>query len=546
MSYLENLLHLKALNTMLKKGNLERRVFRQRAANFQLYHTKIMEDIKRLDTSRITIQVDGMNRENLLDALQLAQQSADDLDYNNVCECTLTFHTEDGERSPRLFIVLPDDLEAWDDSNPSTHRFRLYYMCSINSSDSKRENLHMHMHLADHPGYSLNRQQEFFQKYGDYVLRMLGMIRRGFSDEETQIPPLDSAYILWNYGADGNLSQKTIGPLVDKTIKYLENLSVPKWYPRLYITRTENFKIKQFLDMQEGDSAEGNLYRYMAKPKGTFWMCQEHACSPQSYNQLRNLDLFVRSIGGHVDIPQATIRVDLRSRIDLDRFCSLLRDSNHTFGIYIKMNSKESQSQITRLFSMLGSTRVLEINGFGGATPPQAYIHYASYLLTHQAAHKFIFVNLLNCPRQQEQCIYIPTPTCDLIELQKDVDDFRQSVEGGYAIFRKVKRGLNFQQALTKHGWSKLSLLGIHLGNYHVVLDLRKLADKDAYLFHTNIVQTKIAVASWECLQQATFVLTDSSYDSKDAGVKTDLAHLYQTPMSTKLPSLQNSGIVSG
>ncbi|KAG0028984.1 hypothetical protein BGZ82_008167 [Podila clonocystis] len=91
--------------------------------------------------------------------------------------------------------------------------FNSYYMFQENQQDYGSEddvdndtlqdqNAHdvpRHIHFSDHHGYVLNRPQEFFQIYGDYVLAMLEMLKRGYEDA---VPPLDNFEIL------GTLVQK--------------------------------------------------------------------------------------------------------------------------------------------------------------------------------------------------------------------------------------------------------------------------------------------------------------------------------------------------
>ncbi|KAG0098262.1 hypothetical protein BGZ93_000634, partial [Podila epicladia] len=57
------------------------------------------------------------------------------------------------------------------------------------------------------------------------------MARQGISDGTNEIPPLDTLKILWSLDTDitnNYLTENTIGPLVDKSISYLESLPVPE------------------------------------------------------------------------------------------------------------------------------------------------------------------------------------------------------------------------------------------------------------------------------------------------------------------------------
>lgn len=135
-----------------------------------------------------------------------------------------------------LFILLPSDLDSWDDSDTSTHLFRLHFLCHNYKEAGVREDMPQHVYLSNHPGYNLTEPQEFVQKYGDYVLRVLLMLKYGYSHGECEIPPLSTFNILWNCDMDifdVQLTRKTLQPLVDKAIAHLQYLSLPKWKSNL-------------------------------------------------------------------------------------------------------------------------------------------------------------------------------------------------------------------------------------------------------------------------------------------------------------------------
>ncbi|KAG0032915.1 hypothetical protein BGZ82_006329 [Podila clonocystis] len=103
----------------------------------------------------------------------------------------------------------------------------------------------------DYQRYLLQRQHEFFQAYGDYVLRMLLMTKSGHSNKFYEIPPLDTLKILWGCDPDtigSHINKDTIRILVDKAIAYFRRLSPPKWTKNLALHRDQTAVIKTFLD----------------------------------------------------------------------------------------------------------------------------------------------------------------------------------------------------------------------------------------------------------------------------------------------------------
>lgn len=122
-----------------------------------------------------------------------------------------------------LFLLLPEDLELWNDMDPGTHSFRLYFMCDTRSSSISGIQPR-HIHISEHEGYILDRPQEFLQLYGQYALTLLEMVKQGFSHSVYSVPSLDSFEILRlcrNASACHSLTQDNIVPLVDKAIDYI-------------------------------------------------------------------------------------------------------------------------------------------------------------------------------------------------------------------------------------------------------------------------------------------------------------------------------------
>ncbi|KAF9390078.1 hypothetical protein CPB97_009975 [Podila verticillata] len=227
------------------------------------------EEMEKLEMAGVTLQVDGMNQEQIQDEIQCNEQLVSQLDHCYMLQETLFRYNGHRELSPRFFIVLPTDLPAWDDSNISAHKFRLYYLCDINPDRDQSKDMLAHFHFANHPGYILNRPQEFFKVYGDYVLRMLMAVRKSCDILHSRrfrggtVPLKETLKNLWDsvrFNSDRRPS-KDITPLVDMAIKYLERLSPPKEYPTRKLTQLECIEVKSFFDIQDGDNATGDLCR---------------------------------------------------------------------------------------------------------------------------------------------------------------------------------------------------------------------------------------------------------------------------------------------
>ncbi|KAF9385436.1 hypothetical protein CPC16_007978, partial [Podila verticillata] len=242
-----------------KKLIEHRDTFLQIFGNAEYHLSKLLKHLELMREIRIKIEVDEKLEDQILDEIQEYQQNASVCEYQSACSEILKssgFLKSSGSPTPRRFLVLPADLSSWEDSDPTTHQFRLYFLCDTLSNDTNQSGLPQHWrywnlfnhpeynfdrpqhwHLSNHPGYSLDRPQKFFQVFGGLTLTMLKMVRQGASMEESIIPPLDTFEILWNVDSKiiGNrITKDTIRSLIDKSISYLQALPVAKCDRQLF------------------------------------------------------------------------------------------------------------------------------------------------------------------------------------------------------------------------------------------------------------------------------------------------------------------------
>ncbi|KFH74158.1 hypothetical protein MVEG_01371 [Podila verticillata NRRL 6337] len=143
-------------------------------------------------------------------------------------------------------------------------------MCRNYKEAGAREDIPQHVHLSNHPGYNLMEQQDFVQKYGDYVLRVLLMVKYGYFHGECEIPPLSTFNILWN--CDPEVFGVDIETLIDLC---------------------PNAAIKPYLVVQDGGNVESNLNRFIGPEGHVYWMCQAHAQQYLDHEILERLQEFV-------------------------------------------------------------------------------------------------------------------------------------------------------------------------------------------------------------------------------------------------------------
>ncbi|KAG0205525.1 hypothetical protein BGX31_002930, partial [Mortierella sp. GBA43] len=131
---------------------------------------------------------------------------------------------------PRLFIVLPKPKRRRDRmTHPLSKQFRLYFLCECgdHTIGAGRGNLPNKIHLAKHGGYDLDQPNEFFQRYGSYVLTMMKFVKYGVMAAGIAVPPLAIFKVVEGIETiqkSLGMTLDKVGSLVDETIKHIQEM----------------------------------------------------------------------------------------------------------------------------------------------------------------------------------------------------------------------------------------------------------------------------------------------------------------------------------
>lgn len=497
--------------------------FRQYTLNAYYFHSMLVKEIQSLDKAEIAIEVDGMGRGQVLSKLKDCQEELEEGMYNNTCwnmlVSPITYHSP----SPRLFIVLPSDLDSWNDTEPSTHQFRLYFLCdilTITKDGEKSKSLPQCVHLSSHQGYIIKQQQEFFHTYSDYVLKMLRIVKRGYTINELcgfgggEVPPLDSFKLLWNFNAytlGSQFTENSIGLAVDKAIEYLETLWPPKW-SEFGLNRSQRGAVKNYLDIQDGENAEGQLHRYVDSvdrgrsmydiERGVYWMCPQHHQQYFQPEPLQRLSKFVHGHAGYVDMQQATLRIDLGSKADADQFVALLTEAKYIFSITIKLCWKISRQCLEDLCRHIFKSKIilLEIDGVTLDIHPRDRTQHIGNLYSNGIvrSNNFTFLKLLNYPQPREQGLYMdryelllkysPTrPDYDWLELRRSFTMFDCCVAETSTASDLLRASNELQLKLEKYGMSDVTTFALYDRHWNALFDLKKKAFVEVHSLHLDL-----------------------------------------------------------
>ncbi|KAG0037179.1 hypothetical protein BGZ82_003024, partial [Podila clonocystis] len=508
--------------------NAARETFLQLVANARYYHILLMEEIARLDESGFKAQFGEIDRAQVLIQLQELEDQLPDWDYRNVCfNMFYGVQTKWDYATSKLFIVLPSDLKSWDDQTPSTRNFRLYFLCDNRMDVVAQSRIPQHVHISNHPGYNLLKPQEFFEKYGDYVLRVLWMVKLGYSNNACDIPSIQTPSILWKHThASSILTKCTIRKLVDKAIAHIEQISPPKWIMEPGLSRNRSAGIKEYFHVQEGDNAEGNLQRHIDSHQRVSWRCQVHKEQHFDWKHLIDLKGYVDGRMGHVDMQQARLQVSLQSYADSDQLQRRLAGITQSFNLSIKLSWNTTRTDVEKLCRTIAQrkTVALEIDGISVNIYPRGYVPYTRNIFADNVVPDtdtgLQLITVLNYPVLDEHCIHIgsfslqsglsPTRlTHSWVDLRADLDRFGKLISNAQEM-SECKAELRSVQK--KHGLSDTTIVTMHGGNWGAVFDLKDCAVVEAYSLDAACPRV---VHSSGSLRKLTVDLHDLKFDKE-------------------------------
>ncbi|KAK3848092.1 MAG: hypothetical protein J3R72DRAFT_518798 [Linnemannia gamsii] len=286
---------------------------------------------------------------------------------------------------PRLFVVLPQDPSGWDNVNPFSNKFRLYFLCECGEhtkSINSKTNIPHHIHIAKHEGYEIARPTEFFEQYGSYVLTILKMLKFGLTAAGVALPAL--SHLISKESIDQattalKLLQDTIVPGVDRVIDCIDNVSaydsvvggeVSESQDKAVGEVTEQMRSKEalegadlrkldtFLRGSDGNKVLGNLYRIVTTEGHVKWVCIDHYRENYNKTAAEEFRRAVDSVGGSFDENNGQVKVKLRSRVMAEQFYSALGKARSVYELDIYLDLEGSKSDLEALESALMKSRV--------------------------------------------------------------------------------------------------------------------------------------------------------------------------------------------
>ena len=238
---------------------------------------------------------------------------------------------------PRLFIVLPKTQGlSGKVKGLISDQFRLYFLCECGSHTMSEDARAPHqIHLAKHEGYDLEKPTVFFERYGDYVLTLMHMIKYGITTAGIVVPPLANSKIVDGIDtAQKHLDflKKNFAPLVDDTIKFLNDTNAKKEMGgELNANHTEFDQLEaiegadlrqleSYLKVKDQGRVLGNLYRIVTSDGHVKWVCFDHYRASYRETAIRQLREIVRIHDGTYMEETGSIKIRLATNIQAGQF----------------------------------------------------------------------------------------------------------------------------------------------------------------------------------------------------------------------------------
>lgn len=391
---------------------------------------------------------------------------------------------------PRLFLVLPTRLDSSGDLHEVEHKFRLYYLCEVAASLTEYPQF---LHLSNHPGYDLLWPQEFIQRFGQYALTMLQMVKHGIQNAYV-IPPLDTFGILQSFN-DGaplhQLQRLTISPLIDQAILYIQELPEMQRQVNVWPTTLDSQRIKEYLRPSDEHDGAGELCRDLSSSLRIRWLCRNHTVINTVFSD------YLVSPEGSRNAQLGSITFDFQTLKDVNTRYTPFREQGLAPDVTIRLTRNMSRLELRNTFiaASRSGIRVLRLHGIG----------YDVHSLTTLADREDLFhrsvmasslqmLVLSNYCRQSEDYVYLgqagPTEVgahgvlldgrsksmvIDWQLLRSGLNRFREQIESAFQ--QDIELRLNMLAGVLAH----LNAVGV----------------KGIDIFHGNFWQGRVGVA--EC-----------------------------------------------
>ncbi|KAF9103165.1 hypothetical protein BGX27_010698 [Mortierella sp. AM989] len=281
---------------------------------------------------------------------------------------------------PRLFIVLPRDgggsSNGRSGGGNSSPKFRLHFLCECGEhTKSAGSKLSHHIHVTEHPGYSIESHTEFFKHYGSYVLSLLQMLKYGISVKGLTVPALQPARktAAKNDGEVDIFNHNHLEPRINKAIEYMQFLSKNGHLgPSAgYNQRVDDFqaldssdlvRLKGLLKIKDSDSVLGNLYRMTVNEGGVKWVCPDHYSEAYQTSAMQDLSEILNDNRGSFEVHLGRVEMSLSSSHVASQLYEVLGRSGFVQELKLKLRWEVTASDLKQLRDVVCKSKIASVD----------------------------------------------------------------------------------------------------------------------------------------------------------------------------------------
>ncbi|KAF9436917.1 hypothetical protein BGZ76_002541 [Entomortierella beljakovae] len=293
---------------------------------------------------------------------------------------------------PRLFIVLPKTTRLQTSNRrPFCNQFRLYFLCECGAHTmSKKTKLQHEIHFTNHEGYGLRQPNEFFSKYGPYLLSMMQMVKYGAIGPNHVITSQSHLKLVDKLSTKHKnieLAKDNISNLVNAMIKFLqEKSSVHKFdedgLPKVEqpdLTKAETIdagllrQIKPYLKGSDQDQGFGDLYRIVTKERHVKWICQDHYQEVHATSEQQQLLYVTKTNYGIFDQNEGKVTITLTSNSVAKQFYSAITKTTCVRDLDITLKWNVTLDDLRTFATAITKAKItrLSMNGGSFQSPPR-------------------------------------------------------------------------------------------------------------------------------------------------------------------------------
>ncbi|KAF9902835.1 hypothetical protein EC991_004494 [Linnemannia zychae] len=289
----------------------------------------------------------------------------------------------------------------------SDMKFRLFFLCDdiVNNTELIHGSYKHSIHPIGHKGYNIVRQNEFFKKYGSFILTALHMTKHRTSSPGAGGPDLQRRKSFdWPARVDSGIADDLPAEMlelsdrlyltecydepfddldakVDSSIAYLESILEPRALLASSDTKTleeqpralspeDLLQLQSFLKTSDQEQTLGNLYRTMTPDGNVKWVCPDHYHTSLAAKAVPHLQAAIHDLGGVFNEFTGFLRIKMPSQSAATRFYSILESSPPVQELDLSFEWSPSNQDLHDLCNALRSTKAFYVRLDGGNHPP--------------------------------------------------------------------------------------------------------------------------------------------------------------------------------